>query len=105
MNTAVEESGMVRAVPGNEVAGHPIKKLMGVYQWFEWNGRAFQLPVMCRVLCEPVPEVSEYARDAAAECAKVAGIFAGMDEKLMLGLLYEHDRIFEKQMEEMRNGC
>lgn len=87
----------------SEVAGKQITKLLGVFQWFEWNGRKFDLSIVCEILCEPMPEVSEFERDANYGCTLAAGVIGrDWDESAMNALLDRHDEIFEKRLKEER---
>lgn len=87
------------------VAGHQITKLLGVKDWFVWNGRKFNLRIVCEILCEPMPKVGELERDANMGCTHVAKLFwPGMTVGWMEDFLQRHDEIFNRELEEMRNG-
>lgn len=94
------------AVVGQEesmVAGHQVMKLLGVKDWFEWNGRKFDLKIVCNIICEPMPDVSEYEKDANMGCSNVAKLLLD-SHQWMVVVLDRHDVIFNRNLEEMRNA-
>lgn len=78
------------------IAGHQITKLLGVKDWFEWNGRRFDLKIVCEIVCEPMPEVSEFEKDANVGCTVAAGVIGrSVGESWMNSILDRHDELFE----------
>lgn len=107
------QAGAVVEPEESMVAGHQVMKLLGVKDWFEWNGRKFDLKIVCDIICEPMPDVSEYEKDANLGCTVVAGLLRSF-EHLWVGeqrgqlwldvILDRHDVIFNRNLEEMRNA-
>lgn len=98
------QAGVVVGPESCTVAGHQVLKLLGVKNWFEWNGRKFDLKIVCDIICEPMPEVSEYEKDANYGCTNVAWLFGDVDESWMNSILDRHDVIFNHKLEDQRNG-
>lgn len=109
------QTGAVVGPEESMVAGHQVMKLLGVKDWFEWNGRKFDLKIVCDMLIEPMPDVSEYEKDANMGCSHVAKLLRLNSKELRLvgasslsewvsAVMDEHDVIFNRNLEEMRNA-
>lgn len=90
-------------VKESEIAGSQVTKLLGVFRWFEWEGRKFDLAIVCKLLGKPLPETSEYEKDKNFGCALAAGVI-GRKKTFpeMHKLLDAHDRVFDEQLEQQR---